>query len=71
LGDALNKQDVIGRKIVKVYQSRHVNPNTGRLVYHVESIVFDNGAVLVFGVIEGDGEYYIDSTVHKSNVKQL
>lgn len=54
-----------GRRIVKIHQTRCVNRNTGKPIYHVDGIELDNGTMLTFGVHETEGDYLITATANK------
>jgi hypothetical protein len=61
----MKASDIEGRKIAKINQTRCPNPNGGKSVYNIDSMVLDNGTILVFTVHEGEGEYIIAATAHK------
>lgn len=66
----MRARDLVGRKIVKVNQSRWANSNCGDR-WVIDSLVLDNGAVVTFTTVEGDGDYGTDVTVHRPQKKKI
>jgi len=52
----MKAKEIVGRKIVKVSQELWKGSNVGAQ-WVVTSITLDDGSMLTFGVLEGDGEY--------------
>lgn len=68
----MKARDVIGRRIVAVHQQRVPADRAAdgfvlrEGFTHIDGIVLDNGTVITFGVIELEGDYGVEPTVHRA-----
>ena len=59
----MRSRNVIGRKIIRVDQDRVSTPTGPAL--DLTRMVLDNGFSITFSVVETEGEYVIEGTVHR------
>lgn len=61
----MRARDVVGRRIVAVRQER-VRLNTGRVTYHVDALVLDDGTVVNFDTVDRENDSVVEATVWSS-----
>jgi hypothetical protein len=61
----MRSRDVVGRRIVAVEQSRHVNGMTGRRVVALDALVLDNGDRIAFSAHEDDTGSWVEASIYR------
>lgn len=69
-GEALRSKDVVGKRIVKVEQSRASN-GRGKMVWDVEALVLEDGTRLIPVTVETEGDYFHKFIVNKPEPKTM
>lgn len=60
----MNAKDIIGKRVARVEQSWFEGTSGGKH-YCIDRIVFTDGTVLYFNVIEGEGDYGVQAHIVK------
>ena len=58
----MRAKDVVGRKIVRVIQTRCLT-DFGEQVWHVDGFELDNGKIVHFSVCELPGDYAVEASM--------
>lgn len=65
----MNAKEVVGKKIVKVYQQKFWNTHVGAWDVSIDALELDNGTMISFTACESETEPFVTAQVVKAKSK--